>query len=107
MRISDILSVLAGGALAPGRTAGPPDAPQDRPPVQDILDADVVQLTLSHDGIWQVAASPESDTSFARTPPRPPFPTPRLYASVTSRYAPTGGLQASAPSRGLVVDIYV
>jgi len=107
MSISDLLSALAGGSTAPGRTAGPPATPQDTTPVQDILEADVVQLTLSHDGIWQVAASPESDTSFARTPPRSPFSTPRLYPSVTSLYAPTGGLQASAPSRGLVLDIYV
>jgi hypothetical protein len=70
------------------------------------LKADAVQLTLGHDGIWHVSAPPESDTSFTRAAPHRPYPPPRLAPFVAPQYAPTGRLQASPPTPGLMLDIY-
>jgi hypothetical protein len=72
-----------------------------------VLKADAVQLTLGHDGIWHVSATPESDTSFTRAAPRRPFPPPRLAPFVAPRYAPSGRLQASPLTPGLMLDVYV
>jgi hypothetical protein len=72
-----------------------------------IPEADVVQLTQSHDGIWRVPASPTSDTSFTRTTPRRTWQPQRLSPSVGQRYASTGRLQASPPTPGLMIDLYV
>ena len=70
------------------------------------LKADAVPLTLGYDGIWHVSAPPESDTSFTRSSPRSPFQPPRLAPFVGQRYAPTGHLQASPLTPGLMLDIY-
>src|SRR5215831_15223324 len=70
------------------------------------LKADAVPLTLGHDGIWHVSATLESDTSFARASRRSPFQPTRLAPFVAQRYAPTGRLQASPLTPGLMLDIY-
>jgi len=71
------------------------------------LKAEAVQLTLGHDGIWHVPGASESDTSFARPLRHSPFQPPRLASFVAPRYAPTGRLQASPLTPGLMLDIYV
>ena len=71
------------------------------------LKAEAVQLTLGHDGIWHVPGASESDTSFARPLRQRPFQPLRLASFVTPRYAPTGRLQASPLTPGLMLDIYV
>jgi hypothetical protein len=71
-----------------------------------VLKADAVPLTLGHDGIWHVPATPESDTSFTRASRRSPFQPTRLAPFVEQRYAPTGRLQASPLTPGLMLDIY-
>ena len=71
-----------------------------------VLKADAVQLTLGHDGIWHAPATPESDISFARASRRSPFQPTRLAPFVAPRYAPTGRLQASPLTPGLMLDIY-
>ena len=71
-----------------------------------VLKADAVPLTLGHDGIWHVSATPESDTSFTRASRRSPFQPTRLAPFVAPRYAPTGRLQASPLTPGLMLDIY-
>ena len=106
MSIGDILSALARSGPALARTSGPPGTARGIASIQDIPEAEIMQLTLSNDGIWQVVASPQSDTSFTRTPHRTALQTLRLYPSITHLYAPTGRPQASAPARGLVLDIY-
>jgi hypothetical protein len=70
------------------------------------LKADAVPLTLGHDGIWHVSATPESDTSFTHASRRSPFQPTRLAPFVEQRYAPTGRLQASPLTPGLMLDIY-
>ena len=72
-----------------------------------VLKADAVPLTFGHDGIWHVPATPESDTSFARPSSRNPFQPPRLAPFVGQQYAPTGRLQASPLTPGLMLDIYI
>ena len=71
-----------------------------------VLKADAVPLTLGHDGIWHVSAPPESDTSFTHASRRSPFQPTRLAPFVEQRYAPTGRLQASPLTPGLMLDIY-
>src|SRR5262245_33649804 len=70
------------------------------------LKADAVPLTLGHDGIWHVSAPLASDPSFTRPSPRSRFQSPRLAPFVAQRYAPTGHLQASSLTPGLMLDIY-
>jgi len=69
--------------------------------------AEAVPLSLGHDGIWYVPATPESDTSFTRPSRHSPFQPPRLAPFIEQRYAPTGRLQASPLTPGLMLDIYV
>lgn len=76
-------------------------------PSPHVPQADAVQLTLGHDGIWHVSSKPEPDTSFARPSRHSPFQSSRLAPFVASRYAPTGCLQASPLTPGLMLDIYV
>ena len=83
------------------RTAAP------HAPSPHVPQAEAVQLTLGHDGIWHVSATPESDTSFTRASHRSPFQSPRLAPFVAQRYAPTGRLQTSPLTPGLMLDIYV
>ena len=84
-----------------------PRTPSSHAPSPRVPQADAVQLTLGHDGIWYVPATPESDTSFTRPAHRSPFQPPRLASFVEQRYAPTGRLQASPLTPGLMLDIYV
>ena len=84
-----------------------PRAPAPHAPSSHIPQADAVQLTLGHDGIWHVPAAPESDTSFIRSSRRSPFQSLRLAPFVEPRYAPTGRLQTSPLTPGLMLDIYV
>jgi hypothetical protein len=83
-----------------------PFASSPHAPSPHVLKADAVPLTLGHDGIWHVPATPESDTSFARASRRSPFQPTRLAPFVAPRYAPTGRLQASPLTPGLMLDIY-
>jgi hypothetical protein len=69
--------------------------------------AEAVPLSLGHDGIWYVPATPELDTSFTRPSRHSPFQPPRLAPFIEQRYAPTGRLQASPLTPGLMLDIYV
>ena len=84
-----------------------PSPPVPRSPLHSVPEAEVVQLTRSHDGIWQVPASPTSDASFAHTTQRRIWQSQRLSPSVGQRYASTGRLQASPPTPGLMIDLYV
>ncbi len=81
--------------------------PSSHAPSPHVPQADAVQLTLGHDGIWHVSAPPESDTSFTRASRHSPFQLPRLAPFVEQRYAPTGRLQASPLTPGLMLDIYI
>jgi len=76
-------------------------------PSPHVPQADAVPLILGHDGIWYVPAPPESDTSFTRASRHNPFQPSRLAPFVEQRYAPTGRLQASPLTPGLMLDIYV
>jgi hypothetical protein len=82
-------------------------APSPHTPSPHILHADAVQLTLGHDGIWHVSATPEPDTSFTRPGHRGPFQPPRLAPFVEQRYAPTGRLHVSPLTPGMMLDIYI
>lgn len=98
------------GRVGEGKTVNPmmhSFAPSAHAPASHILQADAVQLTLGHDGIWHVPGTPESDTSFTRRSRHSPFQSPRLVPFVAPRYAPTGCLQASPLTPGLMLDIYV
>jgi hypothetical protein len=81
--------------------------PSPHAPSPPILHADAVQLTLGHDGIWHVPATPQSDPSFPRPAPRSPCQPPRLALSTGQRYAPTGRLHVSPLTPGMLLDIYV
>jgi hypothetical protein len=72
-----------------------------------VPEAEVVQLTRSHDGIWRVPTSPASDPSFPRTTQPRTWQPQRLSPSGGQRYASTGRLQASSPTPGLMIDLYV
>jgi len=95
------------GGVASAWTAKPPEISGDLASGSHIPEAEVVQLTRSHDGIWRVPASPASDTSFARTTQRRTWQSQRLSPSGGQRYASTGRLQVSPPTPGLVIDLYV
>lgn len=95
------------GGTAPARTAGPRGTTGDPVSVRHGSEPEIVQLTLSREGIWHVPAAPESDTSFTRPAPRRIFALARLSPSVSPQYAPTGRLQASTSTPGLLLDIYV
>ena len=107
MKISHVLPFLSRGGTAPARPPGPPGTSAGPASTHHVPEAEVVQLTLSHDGIWHVPATPASDTSFTRPAPRRTFQPPRLAPSGGQRYAPTGRLQASALTPGLLLDIYI
>jgi hypothetical protein len=98
------------GRVGEGKTVSPmlhSFAPSPRAPSSHILQADAVQLTLGHDGIWHAPGTPEPNTSFTRPSRHSPFQSPRLSPFVALRYAPTGRLQASPLTPGLMLDIYV
>lgn len=82
-------------------------APSLHTPSSQIRHADAVQLTLGHDGIWHVSGTPEPDASFTRPSRHSPLQPSRLTPFVAPRYAPTGCLQASPLTPGLMLDIYV
>jgi len=84
-----------------------PLTPSPHPPSPHALKAEAVQLALGHDGIWHVPAASESDRLFTRPLRHSPFQPPRLASFVAPRYAPTGCLQASPLTPGLMLDIYI
>ena len=84
-----------------------PSPPRLMPPRRISHKQMLSHLLLGHDGIWYVPATPESDTSFTRPSRHSPFQAPRLAPFVEQRYAPTGCLQASPLTPGLMLDIYV
>lgn len=72
---------------------------------------DVVQLTLSHDGIWEVKPSSAADDpalhSSTQTFP-PPLPrVSRLYHSLLHVYSSEGITRALERTQGMLVDVYV
>ena len=95
------------GGVASAWTAKPPEISGDLASGSHIPEAEVVQLTRSHDGIWRVPASPTSDPSFARPTQHRTWQPQRLSPSVGQRYASTGRLQASPPTPGLMIDLYI
>jgi hypothetical protein len=107
VKLNDVPPFFSRGGTASARTSGPSGPSGDAAATPHVFKADAVQLTLGHDGIWHVPAAPESDTSFPRPAHRSPFQPPRLASFVEPRYAPTGRLQASPLTPGLMLDIYV
>ena len=105
------------GRVGEGKTVSPydaflrPCAPRpftpSRMPLAACPTSRCCPLILGHDGIWYVPATPESDTSFTRPSRHSPFQPSRLAPFVAQRYAPTGCLQASPLTPGLMLDIYV
>ena len=98
------------GRVGEGKTVSPmmhSFAPSPHAPSSHILHADAVQLMLGHDGIWHVPGTTEPNTSFTRPSRHSSFQSPRLAPFVEQRYAPTGRLQASPLTPGLMLDIYV
>ena len=107
MKLHDIPPFFSRGGTASARPSGPPGTAGDPLSAPYVPHADAVQLTLGHDGIWHVSATPESDTSCTRASRHSPWQSPRLAPFVTLRYAPTACLQASPLTPGLMLDIYV
>jgi hypothetical protein len=98
------------GRVGDGTTVSPlmhAFAPSPHSPSSHIRHTDAVQLTLGHDGIWHVPGTPEPDPSCTRPSRHSPFQPSRLTLFVAPRYAPTGCLQASPLTPGLMLDIYV
>ena len=111
MRIED--AIYSGSRQSVERSSSPgvEFALQEEAALTRTAVEDIVQLTLSRDGIWEVsgpqtvpdgniAASADAVTP---TPPR----MARLYRVLSWLYSPAGMLQAMEQSRGLVVDLYV
>ena len=82
------------------------DASAPHTPIEE-----VVQLTLGHDGVWEVrAALPSPDAAFedAARAFTAVFPrVSQLYHSLWRVYSPAGITQAMEYARGLLVDVYV
>jgi hypothetical protein len=98
------------GRVGEGKTVSPmmhSFAPSPHASSPHILHADAVQLMLGHDGIWHVPGTPEPDASFTRPPRHNPFQPTCLVPLIAPRYAPTGCLQATPLTPGLMLDIYV
>lgn len=107
MRVGTVFSALTGSGPAAGRTAGPPGSARSAGSLDEILEAEIVQLSLHSDGIWQATAVSEADASFTQTSHRrAPFP-PKLPAAGVRLYLPTGHLHVRTPTVGLQVDTYV
>jgi hypothetical protein len=107
VKLNDIPPFFSIGGTAPTRTSGPPGTSGEVASAPHVPKIDVVQLALGRDGIWYVPASPDSDPSSPRSSRRGPFQPPRLAPTVGQQYAPTGRLQVSPPTPGLMLDIYV
>ena len=105
-KISHIPPFFGSGGTASARTSGPFGTVGDPASAYHVPLADAVQLTLGRDGIWHVPAAPESDTSFTRPARQSPLKPPRLAPFVAPQYAPTGRLQASPLTPGLMLDVY-
>jgi hypothetical protein len=70
-----------------------------------VPEADVVHLSLNHEGIWHVPAA-AAETTFTRTPHRRTAAPSRLAPIGNQPYAPTGRLQACPTTPGLMLDLY-
>jgi hypothetical protein len=112
MRIDDVVSLPQKSGAERFRRLGADVAQQGdtstpHPPVED-----VVQLTLGHNGVWEVrAAAPSPDATFANSarPFAPAFPHPsQLSHALWHIYSPAGLTQAiEYTRRGLLVDVYI
>jgi hypothetical protein len=107
VKLNDIPPFFSTGGIASTRTSGPHGTSGDTASAPHVPKIDVVQLALGRDGIWYVPASPDSDPSSPRSSRHGPFQPPRLAPTVGQQYAPTGRLQASPLTPGLMLDIYV
>ena len=85
--------VIHSFAPSPPRPCTP--APHAHSP--HVPQAEAVQLTLGHDGIWHVPAAPESDTSFTRPARRSPFQ-PLAFSPVCRAAVCPYGSPAGQPS---------
>jgi len=83
-----------------GTTHGPPAGAR-------VPEADVVHLTLNHDGVWHVPTATASETSYGGASHRRATAPPRLAPTVKHIYAATGRLHASPMPPGLMLDLYV
>jgi hypothetical protein len=71
---------------------------------------DVVQLTLTSDGIWEVTATSVAAEELATPAHDSPGHFPggsRLYHSLLNVYSSAGLIHANQAARGLLVDMYV
>jgi hypothetical protein len=112
MRIDDVVSAPQKSGSERLRRLGADVAQQSDTPTPHTPVEDVVQLTLGHDGVWEVrAASPSPDAAF-ENPARPfaaVFPrASQLYHTLWHVYSPAGLTQAiEYTRRGLLVDVYI
>jgi hypothetical protein len=111
MRIDDVISAPQKSSAERLRRLGADVAQQGGTPAPHTPVEDVVQLTLGHDGVWEVrAAAPSPDTTF-ENPARPfvaVFPrSSQLYHALWHVYSPAGLTQAMEYARGLLIDVYI
>jgi len=111
MRIDDVVSAPQKSGSERLRRLGADVAQQDNTPTPHTPVEDVVQLTLGHDGVWEVrAALPSPDTTFENSarPFAAVFPrASQLYRALWHVYSPAGLTQAIEYTRGLLVDVYI
>jgi hypothetical protein len=111
MRIDDVVYAPQKNGSERLRRFGADVAPQDNASTPHSPLEDVVQLTLGHDGIWEVrAAAPSSDATFEN--PARPFAAVLPRSSQLSHalwhvYSAAGLTQAIEYARGLLVDVYI
>jgi hypothetical protein len=110
VRIDDVIYAVPRNVSERSRTTEAAFLLSDERPSTQRTIEDIVQLTLGHDGIWEVSAPlPPADSTTASaytaasTVPR----IARLYHSFLRLYSSEGLLHAMEQSRGLMVDLYV
>lgn len=110
MKINDVVYAPQKNAAEYSRRPRTDVAPQDAPSAPHTPGEEVVQLSLGHDGIWEVRAaspSPESTLEDSAHAFASVFPhVSRLYHSLWRVYSPAGITPAIEYARGLLVDVY-
>ena len=107
MRLGQVFSSLTGSGRVPGHPVESPGTAEHGSARDTTLEAEIVQLSLNSDGIWQAAAPAESSTDYTQTSPRQQRYTRTLATVGMPVYLPTGQLQVRTPTVGLTVDVYV